>query len=287
MSATTVRTGLSGHIARGAWQEARSRRLLLIGIVISAVFVALFTLAATLVDRDMAGEPAVEVATVETILTVLGLYAVQFLASFLAIVLGAGTVAGELASGRALSVLARPLPRWSWLLQRSGTFGAMAATYVLVMAGGVLLVASLVGGYEPLSAVTGLGLLVLQVLVLLSTAAALSTRMSVTAAASIAAALYGLAWLGGIAELVAALTDNDAVARIGVAVSLLMPSDALWQGASYHLASPLFLSTAGSVTDSPPFISITPPSTLRMVWAGVHLVATSTLAVQWLRRRDL
>lgn len=287
MSASGVRAGLSVHIARGAWQEAMSRRLLLIGLGISGLFVALYAVAAVLVDRGLATQPPVEVATVQTILTVLGLYSVQFLASFLAVLLGSATVAGELSSGRALSVLARPLPRWSWLLQRTGTFGAMAATYVVVMAGGVLLVADLVGGYAALSAVTGIGLLVLQVLVLLSTAAALSTRLSVTAAASIAAALYGLAWLAGIAELVGTITDNDAVVRVGVAVSLLMPTDALWQGASYHLASPLFLSSAGSVTDSPPFISVVPPNALRMAWAVLHVLVTATLAVRWLQRRDL
>ena len=284
---TTARAGWSPHVARGAWHEARSRRLLLIGVVVSVVFVALFALAAVLVDRDTAGQDPVEVATVQTILTVLGLYAVQFLASFLAIVLGAGTVAGELESGRALSVLARPVPRWSWLVQRAGTLGALAAGYVVVMAGGVLLVSVVVGGYDPLSAATGLGLLVLQVLVLLSTATALSTRLSVTAAASITAALYGLAWMGGIAEFVGAITADDTVTRVGVAVSLVMPSDALWHGASYHLASPLFLSTAGAIEDSPPFISVVPPNALRVAWAVLHVVVTSSVAVRWLRRRDL
>lgn len=277
----------SAHIARGAWHEARSRRLLLIGVLVSAAFVGLFTLASVLTDREMDATNMIETATVQTVLTVLGMYAVQFLASFLAILLGAATVAGELDSGRALSVLARPLPRWSWLLQRTWTFGAMAAGYVVIMSGGVLLAAFAAGGYEALSVGTGIGLLVLQVAVLLSTAAALSTRLSVTAAASITAALYGLAWLGGIAELVGVVSDNDAVARIGVVTTLVMPSDALWHGASYYLASPLFLSTATSTIDSPPFIATSPPNTLRMVWSVVHLLLTSMIAVRWLARRDL
>lgn len=278
---------LSPHIARVALQEAASRKLLLIGLAISGVFVALFSLATWLVQRDLADASALEQATNQTFLTVLGLYAVQFLASFLAIVLGAGSVAGELASGRALAVLARPVPRWSWLLQRTGTFGGLAALYVLVMGGGVLVVSRLLGGYAALSAVAGLGLLVLEVLVLLATSAALSTRLSTTAAASVAAALYGLAWMGGVAEVVGMMTTNDAVVRVGIATSLVMPSDALWHGASYHLASPLFLATARSISDTPPFLSVVAPNAMRMAWAVVHMATATWLAVRWLNRRDL
>jgi Cu-processing system permease protein len=281
------RTRPSPHIARVALQEAASRRLLLIGLVVSGAFVGLFSLATWLVHRDLADATAIEQATNQTFLTVLGLYAVQFLASFLAIVLGAGTVAGELASGRALAVLARPLSRWSWLLQRMGTFAALAASYVLVMAGGVLAVSWLLGGYVAHSAAAGVGLLILQTLVLLVTAAAVSTRLSTTAAASVVAALYGLAWLGGVAEFVGILTDNDAVSRLGVATSLVMPSDALWHGASYHLASPLFLAAARSISDTPPFLSVMPPNLLRMGWAVLHVLVAGTLSVYWLNRRDL
>lgn len=278
---------LSPHIARVALQEAASRRLLLIGLVISGLFVALFALAAWLMQRDLTDAPVVEQATAQTFLTVLGLYAVQFLASFLAVVLGAGTVAGELSSGRALAVLARPLPRWSWLLQRMGTFGGLAALYVVVMAGGVLIVSRLIGGYTPLSPVAGIALLVLQVLVLLATGAALSTRLSTVAAASVAAALYGFAWLGGVAEFVGTLTANDGVVRVGVATSLLMPSDALWHAASYNLASPLFLATARSISDTPPFLSVVPPNALRIGWAVLHAGLMTAFAIRWLDRRDL
>ncbi len=287
MTATTTRRPRpSLDVARGAWQEARSRRLLLIGVVVSVVFVGLFLLATTLVQRDMVGASVADRTTNQTILTVLGLYAVQFLSSFLAVILGAGTVASELASGRALPVLARPLPRWSWLLQRAGTFGLLVGGYVLAMAGGVLIVSWVVGGYVPQSVVGGLGLLVLQALVLVATATALSTRLSTTASASVAAALYGLAWLGGITEFVGSLSDSDAVARVGVAISLVMPSDAVWHGASYYLASPLFIITT-RVLDHPPFLSVTPPSTLRMGWAVLYVVVAATLAVRWLDRRDL
>ncbi len=287
MSTMTRRIpGRSPDVARGAWQEVRNRRLLLIAVVVSVVFVGLFLLATWFLQRDLLGTSPSEQATNQTILTVLGLYAVQFLASFLAVVLGAGTVASELDSGRAQPVLARPLPRWSWLAQRAGTFGALAAGYVLVMAGGVLVVSRVVGGYTPQSTAIGLALLVLQAMVLVSTATALSTRLSTTASATVAAALYGLAWLGGITEFVGSFTGSDAVARVGVTLSLVMPSDAVWHGASYYLASPLFIATT-QVFDHPPFLSVVAPSPLRMSWAVLHVVVTATIAVRWLNRRDL
>lgn len=284
---TRGRRARSVVIARSALREAASRRLLLIGVVVSVVFVGLFALGVWLLQRDVASETALERTASLTFLTVFGLYAVQFLASLLAIVLGAGAVAGELDSGRALAVLARPLPRRRWLLERAGALAVLSAAYVVVMAVGVLGVARLVGGYAAHSAVAGIGLLVLQVIVVLATASACSTRLSVAASVSITAALYGLAWLGGITELVGTIAGNDAVVRVGVGTSLVMPSDAVWHAASYHLSSPLFLSTAGAVTDNPPFLSVTPPNALRMAWAGLHALAAATLAIRWLDRRDL
>ena len=53
-------------------------------------------------------------------MTVLGLYAVQFLAAFMAVLLASGAVAPEIESGRLHAILARPISRTSWLAQRAG-----------------------------------------------------------------------------------------------------------------------------------------------------------------------
>ncbi len=62
---------------------------------------------------------------------------------------------------------------------------------------------------------------------------------------------------------------------IGIASSLLIPSDALWCGASYYLQSPAFLT------------AITPVSGALVVWSFGYVVLTLALAAWRFRRRDL
>ena len=80
-----------------------------------------------------------------------------------------------------------------------------------------------------------------------------STLMPTLANGVVVFTLLGLAWLAGIIEFVGRLLQNapdstggDAMLNIGTAVSLLLPSDALWRGASYYLESPSLLAVMGA-----------------------------------------
>lgn len=276
-------------IMRLSLREAISRRVLAASTVFSVGFVGLFWLAYSLAFSSVAestSDPS-ESAVVAGILTIMGLYTVQFLASFLTILLASGTVASEIDSGRILSILARPLPRWSWLAQRAGTFGGMAMVYVLLMTGAVLLVAAGIGGYQPLNPLRGMALLALQVAVLVALGAGLSTRFSTVATGVIVVALYGLAWLGGIVEFVAGALGNQTLERVGIGVSLLIPSDALWRGASYYFQNPVLLMAAEVDDVGLPFASSVPPSGPQVAWAVVYVLICGTLAVRSLNKRDL
>src|SRR4030081_2919377 len=75
-----------------------------------------------------------------------------------------------------------------------------------------------------------------------------STLMPPLANGVIVFTLLGLAWLAGIIDCVGRLLQNapdttgsDAMLNIGIGVSLLLPSDALWRGASYYLEVPSML----------------------------------------------
>lgn len=274
-------------VLRQAFAEAISRRVLAAASVFSLGFIGLFWLAYSLAFDNLtdATTDGGEIALIAGMMTILGLYTVQFLASFLTILLASGTVASEIDSGRILSIMARPISRSSWLAQRAGTFGGMAMVYVLMMTGAVLVVAATIGGFQPLDPWRGMALLALQVAVLVALGAGLSTRLSTVATGVIVVALYGLAWLGGIVEFVASTLGNQTLERIGIAVRLVMPSDALWRGASYYLQSPTMLlaEDLGEV----PFISGAPPSVAQIVWAVLYVVVCSALAVWSLRKRDL
>ncbi len=271
-------------------REAANRKVLTVGAVISLAFIALFWLGFAVGFTRITDEGGSDAAFARTIgatlMTVLGLYTVQFLAAFMAVLLSSGAVASEIDSGRLHAILARPLSRTSWLAQRAGTYAGLAVLYIVVMSAAILLIAGGIAGYGALDPLRAVALLAFEVLVLVALGTALSTRMSAIAAGVVVIALYGAAWIAGIMEIVGTALDNGTLQRIGVAVSLVMPSDALWRGASYYLQSPAFLAAQGGEMGIP-FAGTTGPSAAFLAWALAYMVAACLIARRWFTRRDL
>jgi Cu-processing system permease protein len=297
-------------VARWTVLEARRRRLLLAGVVLSVAFVALFAVGYTLLYHDQErslleaqarglGQPGglaarEELLAVSTLLVVLGLYGVQFLAALLALFLGVASVSPELDSGALHAVLARPLSRLDYLLGRFLALAALLAGYVVVMSGSLLLTARIVAGYQPGDVGRVVGLMLLQVLVLLAVSLLGSTVLPTLANGVVMLTLFGLAWLGGILGFVGTIPPgSELLANLGTAASLLLPADAVWRGASYHLLPPSFLaatSLGGSGEGQDlglPFASLTPIAPAMLAWAVAYPVACFALAVAAFRRRDL
>jgi hypothetical protein len=82
-------------------------------------------------------------------------------------------------------------------------------------------------------------------------------------------------------------TGADALLNTGTAVSLLLPSDALWRGASYYLESPSMLATLGAVRGGIPFFSTLPPPPALIWWSLGYVVVVLGGAVLAFRARDL
>lgn len=275
-------------IVRLTLREAANRKVLTVGAVISVAFIALFWLgfAVGFTRVTESGEDAFVQTAAGTLMTVLGLYAVQFLAAFLSVLLSSGAIASEIDSGRLHAILARPLSRTSWLAQRAGTYAGLAVAYIVVMSSAILLIAGVIAGYGALDPVRAVGLLALEVVVLVALGTALSTRLSAIAAGVVVIALYGAAWIAGIMEIVGTALDNPTLERIGVAVSLVVPSDALWRGASYYLQSPAFLAASG--TDfGIPFAGTAAPSGPFLGWSIAYAAVACLIARHWFTRRDL
>jgi ABC-type transport system involved in multi-copper enzyme maturation permease subunit len=294
-------------VARWTVLEARRRRLVLAGVLLSVAFVALFAVGFALLystqERDLAQAGASgfgpaggldgreELLAMSTILVLLGLYGVQFLAAVLGLFLGAASVSPEIDSGALHAVLARPLGRLQYLLGRFLALAGLLVAYVVVMSAALLLVARVVAGYQPGDAARVVGLLVLEVLILLAVSLLGSTVLPTLANGVVMLVLFGLAWLGGIIGFVSTIPPgNELMANLGTAVSLLLPADAVWRGASFHVLPTSFL-VAGSFGDGEeiglPFGSTTPMAPAMLAWAVAYPVACLALAVTAFRRRDL
>jgi ABC-2 type transport system permease protein len=290
-------------VARWTVLEARRRRLLLAGVVLSVAFVALFALGFVLLyhsqERSLLDEQAVkagvdareELLALATVLVILGLYGVQFLAALLGLFLGVASVSPEIDSGALHAVLARPLSRLEYLLGRFLALAGLLTAYVVVMSGALLLTARVVAGYQPGSAARVVAMMILQVFVLLAVSLLGSTVLPTLANGVVMLALFGLAWLGGVVGFIGTIPPgNELLANLGTAVGLLLPADAVWRGASYHVLPPSLL-VASSFADRGdiqlPFASTVPIAPAMLAWAMAYPVACLALAVAAFRRRDL
>ena len=290
-------------VARWTVLEARRRRLVLAGVVLSVAFVALFAVGFALLyaSQERAGadpgalggalEAREELLAMSTILVVLGLYGVQFLAALLGLFLGVASVSPEIDSGALHAVLARPLSRLQYLLGRFLALAGLLITYVVVMSAALLLVARAVAGYQSGDATRAIALMVLEVLVLLAVSLLGSTVLPTLANGVVMLALFGLAWLGGIIGFISTIPPgNELMANLGTAVSLLLPADAVWRGASFHLLPPSFLALSSFANGEEvglPFGSTAPMTGAMLAWAIAYPVACLALAVAAFRRRDL
>lgn len=278
-------------IARFTIHEAISRRLVLSAAVLSLVFLALYAFGLSLLYnmapafRERSGDRS-EVLAAGTVLTVLGLYAVHFLSSFVALFLTVGAISSEIDSGTLHAVLARPIRRADVVLGRWLAYAGLIGLYVVFMSGAILSMAWLASGYQAFDAARTIGLMVLGALVLLTVSLFGSTLFSTLANGVISFTLFGLAWLGGLIEFIGAMVQNSGMVNLGIAISLLVPSDAIWKAASFYAQSPLFLAVGGT-RGQVPFIGSVPPTLPLVIWALAYPAVFLLLAARAFSRRDL
>ena len=273
-------------IVRFTLQEAVSRRLILAGLFLSLAFVGLFGWGAHLLQQDApTGGGAVE-SLAGTLMTIMGMYAVSFLSGFLALFAAVGSISGEIESGTAHAVLARPLRRAEFVVGRWLAYLLLVPAYVALMAGVLLLLTRLITGFTPPDTVRPVALLVLQATVLLSITLLGSTLLPTLANGVVAFSLFGVAWMAGIIQVIGEILRNESMLNLATAVSLLVPSDALWRAASYYLQPPTLLAASRSF-DAPPFLSGTPPTLPFVIWSLAHPLVLLAVATWTFSRRDL
>jgi Cu-processing system permease protein len=295
----TVRATYVLQIARFTLQEAISRRLILAGVVISLGYIGLFTLGFHFaydkaLENSTSAEARLSLGVAFATLTLFGVYVVNYLSSFLALFLSVGAISGEIDSGTLHAVLARPLKRSEFVIGRWLGYAVMISVYIVAMTGLILLVARLIAGYEVPDPTHALLLMLLEGVLLLTMSLFGSSLMPTLANGVVVFTLLGLAWLAGIIEFVGRLLQNapnttgaDAMLNIGTVVSLLLPSDALWRGASYYLESPSLLALLGASRGGIPFFSANPPAAALVVWAIGYVAVVLCGAVLAFRHRDL
>lgn len=281
-------------IARLTLKEAVSRRLILAGVLLSLAFLALFAAGFMFLfskTQENARNPVQAQAIFGAVQTVMGLYAVNFLGNLLALFLAVGAISGEIDSGTIQALMARPIRRAEYVVGRWLAYAALIGLYVALMAAAMFGLAGAIAGYESPRPVTALALMALGAVTLLSVSLLGSTRLPTLANGIVVLSLFGLAWLAGIIEYIGAALHNDGMVNLGIAVSLLVPGDALWRAASYYVQSPSVLALGGAAGNTGlggvPFVSASPPTAAFVAWGLAHPLVVLLATVWSFQRRDL
>jgi ABC-type transport system involved in multi-copper enzyme maturation permease subunit len=239
------------------------------------------------VEVDGAGLTSGEARLVASQVLNLVLFGYSLVAALGTAFLAGPTLAGEVESGAALAVLARPVRRGAVLLGKWLGLVAFGAGFVVVAGLAQFAVVRATVGYWPPDPVAGLALLAVETTVLLTLGLLLSAVISPMASGIVAVGLFGAAWVAGVVGGVGDAIGNAGVARVGTVSRVLLPTDGLWRGAMHAFQDPTALLTLGQGGAAFPFLSPSSLSAAYLGWVAVWVLLVGGLAAVAFGRRDL
>ena len=269
-------------IAQLTWLEARRRRIVLAGLVCGFGFLLVFALAVYFIPANATPRPILQRQIELQMLTLAGLYAVNFLVIALAVMLPVDSLSGEIASGVMQTIASKPIRRADIVLGKWLVYGLMIGAYILLMAGGVVLLMRLITGFTQQHLAPALALMWLEAAVLLSVTIAGGVRFSTVTNGIVAFAFYALAFVGGWIEQIGVMVGNATARYIGTAISLVAPTDALWRLAMNRLQPPVMAQVMIN-----PFSPASVPSAAMVWWAAAFALGVLALAIRGFQQRAL
>ncbi len=272
-------------IAHLTLAEAGRKKVLLATLVCGLAFLVLFSIGLYFINRDLTRQamlPLVQRRLMLNFFLMAGLYAVNFLMIMTAVLLPVDTLSGEIASGVMQTLAAKPIRRSEIVIGKWLAFAVILMGYLALMAGGVLLVGRAVAHFTPPRVGTGLPLMLLEGMVLLTLSIAGGTRMSTIANGITAFGLYGLAFVGSWTEQIGTMAGNETARYVGTAASLIMPSESLWQLAAWHMQPSLMRELHLT-----PFSPASVPNGAMVAWAAGYVALALLLGVHAFRKRGL
>lgn len=282
--------------ARFTLREAVSKRLVLSVVLLTLVFIVFYLLGVYFLEqrfldraRDLGSSRAR--ATPEefvSLLLVMGMYIANVLGVLMGGLSSVGSVSAEIESGTIQTILPKPVRRLEFVVGRWLGFSALTVVYMISLSSALLLGVWWIGGYAAPDPVRAVALMSLGALTVVTVAVLGSTVLSTLANGITVAVLCGLSWAGGLLETIGRATDTPLLVTMGNVSKILVPNDALWKGASYHLQPQSLLQFSRAAPGGGnPFVGNAPAAPETLVWAVAYIVLMLTLSVIVFNRRDL
>ena len=277
-------------LARMTFHEAIRRRIVLTGLILGILFLVIFSVGFRMISREVMNDgenrPAMMARVMQNEMSSFmlnaGLYAVAFLSVAMGALLSADALAGEISSGTIQTVLTKPIRRSDVVLGKWLGFAGLLALYLLLMAGGAVLIVYLQSGYIPQNILKALLLMYLEALLVMTFALAGSSAMPGLATGGTVFGLYGLAFIGGWIEQIGAIFNNHTAVQVGIVTSLLFPTEAVWRRATFEMQT-----SVATILQMSPFTTLSVPSVVMVAYAILYLLGTLAIAVRIFQNRDI
>lgn len=279
-------------IANLTFREAFRKKLFWLALGLGLAFIILFSIGFHYIIADISensrearqGGAALNIliSQVSGILLVLGLFAINFLIVMMTALTSAGAISSEISSHTIQTIATKPLYRWQILAGKWLGQAVMLTVYILFMAGGLMVAVFLKTGYMAPNILAGLGLLILEGLIVLSITTLGGTLFSTLTNGVLVFMLYGIAFVGSWVEQIGAALESETAVQVGIAASLVMPSETMWRMAS-DLLQPLIVKEMGFS----PLSLYSQPSQAMIIYAFAYMGLLLAGALYQFNRRDL
>jgi ABC-type transport system involved in multi-copper enzyme maturation permease subunit len=268
-------------------KEASRRRVLRALAGLTIVLLAISAFGFSRIDAEFGGLTSGESRLAASLVLNLVMFGLSLTAALGTAFLAGPTLAGEIESGLALAVLARPVRRSAVLIGKWLGLVAFGAGFVALAGLAQFVIVQVTVGYWPPEPVAGLTLLAAQTTVLLTLSLLLSTVVSPMASGIVAVGLFAATWIAGVVGGVGEALGNEGVARVGSVSRFLLPTDGLWQGAMHAFQDPTALTQFGADLEAFPFLSEAPLTAVYLGWTVLWIAVVLGLASVALTQRDL
>lgn len=280
-------------IARHALHESVRRRVFTVVLVLSTLFLALFTFAtAEAFGHVDSFSPGIGLGSLDTrgfvavTLTGLGMFATLFLGTVLAVFLTLGAVRGDAERGLLQPLVVRPLGRAEFLFGRFTGAGLVCAVYVAALYAAVLVIVKVLGHRWP-DAILGPGLAIIAAaLVLVALSLLGSVVLSTTANGIAMFMIFGAGLVAGLLGTIGSGLNSASLQTIAHDISLALPFEALYQ-AGLHALTAHQTGFTGVLVNLGPFGSSHAGGPGLDLWVVVYVGLVGLAAVNRFARADL
>jgi Cu-processing system permease protein len=279
-----------GVIAVATLRECTRRRVFVVIVVLTALFLALYTLGTVTAFHHL-GRPApgdnvdISVLAGATLLG-LAMFATLFLSTVVAVFLTFNVLRGDAEQGLLQPMVVRPPGRIVFLAARFVAAAAVAAVYAAAVYAAAVVITGLAGGWWPDQAVLPGVELAAGAAVVTAISLAGSVYLSTIANGIAVLMLFGAGLVGGLLGQIGDSIHSDTLSSIGTITSWALPFEALYQ-AGLHALTAQTSGLTGVIVHLGPLGGAEPAGPLLAPWVLGYTLLVVALAGAAFARSDL